>query len=257
MLQTFEEDADVKLSDQNMNKDNINKERKQHQEWRNLAMYMDRYKYYPPQEAPRNHPPQESSHQLLPNKDDLGECGDSPDFEKYFTLSKKRRSRFNEDKKIYEQFFKPHSKDGGKLSRNGVGTFVELGAFDGLQETNSRFYEACLGWEGLLIEGNPSVYEKLKGHRPWAHRMSFAPSCQEEGQTIQFVNLPMTTVGVPGHAKAYNERSSHHFVDVPCGPLSPILSDIFHTSGGHIDFFSLDVEGAEKHWFWILLTLNK
>ncbi len=32
---------------------------------------------------------------------------------------------------------------------------------------------------------------------------------------------------------------------MPCGPLSPILSDVFNTSGGHIDFFSLDVEGAE------------
>ncbi len=203
---TFEEDAHVKSSDQNINKD-INKERIQRQEWRNLAMYMDRYKYHSPQEAPKNHPPQESS-QLLPNKDDLGECGDSPDFEKYFTLDHTRRSNTNEDKKIYERFFKPYTNDGGKLSRNGVGTFVELGAFDGLHETNSRFYEACLGWEGLLIEGNPSVYERLKGHRPWAHRMSFAPSCQEEGQTIQFVDLAVTNAGVPGHAKDYDGRGS-------------------------------------------------
>ena len=60
----------------------------------------------------------------------------------------------------------------------------------------------------------------------------------------------MTNVGLVGHAKTYKDRPT---VDVPCGPLSPIFEDIFvdNTDNGAgtglptLDFFSLDVEGAE------------
>ena len=70
--------------------------------------------------------------------------------------------------------------------------------------------------------------------------MSFAPSCQSE-ETVQFYRYPITNVGLPGFAKTYEGKPT---VDVPCGPLTPVLLDVF--DGLPINFFSLDVEGSER-----------
>ena len=52
------------------------------------------------------------------------------------------------------------------------GNYIELGAFDGEAESNTRLFDLCLGWKGLLIEGNPSSFKKLVRNRPGAHRLS-------------------------------------------------------------------------------------
>lgn len=165
-------------------------------------------------------------------------CGKAPDFGAFFKLDKHQRSRLDEDKFIYETFFR------NKTVTNG--TYVELGAYDGIQESNSRFFDKCLGWKGLLIEGNPENYQDTIRSRPFAHKMSFAPSCdaayEAENKTIEFYKYPMANGGLKEHALTYKGRPT---VDVPCGPLSPVLEDIF-SGDEHINFFSLDVEGAER-----------
>lgn len=167
------------------------------------------------------------------------ECGKGPDFEEFFKLPQTVRSRFLEDSIIFKQFFL-NSGITGPLN----GTVVELGAFDGATESNSHFFEKCLGWKTLLIEGNPENYQKVLSNRPFADKMSFAPSCDAEyervNKTVQFYRYPMTNVGLPGYSKTYETKPT---VDVPCGPLSPVLEDVFE--GRPIQFFSLDVEGAE------------
>ena len=168
-------------------------------------------------------------------------CG-SPDFSNWWQLTVKDRSSHDEDKIVYETFFKNHTK---------VGTYVEIGAFNGRQESNTRFFDLCLGWKGLLVEGNPDNYQKTITNRRYAHRMSLAPSCdasyEATNKTIPFYRYPMTNAGLVGHAKTYKGKPT---VDVPCGPFDPILRDIFAESKDDtalptIDFFSLDVEGAE------------
>ena len=172
------------------------------------------------------------------------ECGSAPDFEGFFKLDYTTRSRLDEDKYIYEQLFK------GKNVTHG--TFIELGAYNGAQESNSMFFEKCLGWEGLLLEGNPENYQKVVANRPFAHKMKLAPSCsaeyERENKTIQFYKYPITNVGLPGFAKTYEGKPT---VEVPCGPLTPVLLDIFKDKP--VLFFSLDVEGAEN---LVLQTLD-
>ena len=49
----------------------------------------------------------------------------------------------------------------------GQKTFVELGALvDGKTFSNTYMLERCFGWHGLLIEGSPQNFEKLKRNRP-------------------------------------------------------------------------------------------
>lgn len=186
-----------------------------------LERYNQVYQYHP---APLKFSPNSS-------------CGEPPEFQTFFAQSLKARSANNEDFKLNKLF----SSTFQQIGYNG--TFVELGAFDGLKESNSHFFETCLGWTGLLIEANPIVYQKLLKNRPRAHRMSFAPSCSEEeernNKTLQFHDFPWTNAGLEGSALSYKDQ---HVVDVPCGSLTSVLLDVLD---GHVDFFSLDVEGAE------------
>lgn len=67
-------------------------------------------------------------------------------------------SELGQDKFLEAKFFK------GK--RNGV--FIELGATDGVHNSNTLYYEKALGWTGLLIEPIPWYFEDghLRENRP-------------------------------------------------------------------------------------------
>ena len=189
-----------------------------------MQYYKDRYDYHPPNEA-RNS--QEQPSKL---------CGQGPEFTPFFTSREMRRmhSIGHEDAEIYNNLFRPD------LPSHGV--YVEMGAFDGIRHSNTRFFDECLGWEGLLIEPNPSVKKDLLQNRPRAHRMFFAPSCSNANSTVKFYDYPMTNAAQSGVTNDYESKKGHS-KDVPCGPLGPVLLDMFPE---HIHFFSLDVEGAEQ-----------
>ena len=58
---------------------------------------------------------------------------------------------------------------------------MELGALDGMRYSNTRFYDQCLGWDGLLIESDPKMFDMLSINRPNAHQMNFAPFWEKFG----------------------------------------------------------------------------
>lgn len=199
-----------------------------------MKMYEERYKYKQP-----------TVYHKHAERDEI--CGNGPNYETFFSRAYTERSVNNEDKTIYDMLFKPGEEDEEDAAIRG--NIVEMGAFDGVRESNSRFYEICLGWNTLLIEGNPINWEKLVKNRPHAHRFSYAPSCseKEEGlnKTVQFDYHPFTNAGLADGSveTAFTGHQKQKKVDVPCGSLTKVLLDIF--PGGHVSFFSLDVEGAE------------
>lgn len=171
------------------------------------------------------------------------ECGLAPNFQHFFGQDMKKRSRLDEDKVIYDLFFR-NSTTTNPTKKH---TYVEIGGFDGQTESNSRFFDVCLGWEGLLVEANPTTFKKMVINRPHAHKASFAASCSAEearnNKTVGFHDAIFSNaaqVDTP-NGEAYKDRVKAP-VQVPCGPLTPLLVDLFC---GHVSFFSLDVEGAE------------
>lgn len=69
------------------------------------------------------------------------ECGLGPDYAKFFAQSSSQHSRVKEDEHIYNMFFKNRETD-----ENNPRFYVEIGGFDGKTESNSRFFDVCLGW---------------------------------------------------------------------------------------------------------------
>ncbi|GFH52558.1 hypothetical protein CTEN210_09034 [Chaetoceros tenuissimus] len=200
--------------------------------------YMERMEYY---KSRYNYQAPES----YPNQRQRGEtCGEYPSYTSYFNLTgTKERSANNEDLTLYRTLFL--NEDGPPIR----GSMLEIGAFNGITESNSRFFDTCLGWDTLLIEGNPNVFKDLVGNRPQAHRFNFAPTCtlEEEAQnkTIQFDNTIFTNAGLADGSveTAYTKNRVKEPVIVPCGHLTNVLLDVFPQ--GHITLFSLDVEGSE------------
>ena len=134
-----------------------------------------------------------------------------------------------EDAVIYERFFAdPRSPVGGL---GNAGRFLEMGALDGVEFSNTLNFERCLGWKGLLVEAHPDNARQAKKNRPNAAVVHSAACRQKHGGTL-------TMKGTKGTAAVTKDGD----VTVPCRPLA----DMLEANGlRHVHFFSLDVEGAE------------
>lgn len=64
-------------------------------------------------------------------------------------------SQCGQDKYLNENIFKNKT--------NGV--FFDIGAHDGITFSNTYFFEKELGWNGICVEPNPTVYNKLIKNR--------------------------------------------------------------------------------------------
>jgi len=136
------------------------------------------------------------------------------------------KSRYREDQLIYEMFF---------ASRTQPGVFLEIGGYDGLGESNSIFFERCLGWHGMLVEANPLAFDLLVKNRPSAHNLLMAPSCLSSEHPVRILAYGSTNAAITDYASKGSNL-------VHCGPLGPQLLRINMT---RINFFSLDVENHE------------
>jgi len=199
-----------------------------------FKMYQNRYRYQPP--VPYVNANHEKQAEL---------CGVTPNFKAYFKRGFMDRSANKEDLTMYNLFFKSGENE---TESKGKGSIVEMGAFDGIRESNSRFFDHCLGWDTLLIEGAPNLFDKVVKNRPHAHRFNYVPCCTEAeelvNKTILFDNIIFTNGGMAeGPVNSIYHNKGRPKVDVPCGSLTKVLLDVF--PNGHISFFSLDVEGAE------------
>lgn len=82
-------------------------------------------------------------------------------------------------------------------------------------------------------------------NRPHAHRVSFAASCNEEVARVENTTVGFYTTNFASSAQVGTKNAFFNKVtpvNVPCGSLSPLIQSLL---GGKVDFFSLDVEGAE------------
>jgi FkbM family methyltransferase len=138
------------------------------------------------------------------------------------------------------------------------GYFVELGANDGVAQSNSLYFEKHRNWRGLLIEPTPHNFLKCRKNRSALNSIHCA-ACVSFGYEKEFVriaysNLMSTPVGLKSdiadpmsHAQLgtqflRNAESVFEFGAV-ARTLNSILIDA--ESPVVIDFLSLDVEGAE------------
>ena len=147
-------------------------------------------------------------------------------------------SQFQQDKFIYEKYF--------QNKQNGY--FIDIGAYDGECDSNSLFFEN-IGWEGICIEPNPEMFNKLQQIRK-CKCLPYAISDKNEiTQFFQIKEGPVVLSGLVNEftpkaierINEYNLESSQNFdyIDIECKTFDNIV-DVYN-----IDFLSLDTEGNE------------
>ncbi|OWF48557.1 uncharacterized protein LOC110452920 [Mizuhopecten yessoensis] len=125
------------------------------------------------------------------------------------------------------------------------GFYVECGALNGEQGSNTLFFEKVRKWNGLLVEADPSNHEVMMTKHRKAFTMHACLNPKPYPAVMTF-NKAFNRGRVVHDQEAKNWIEKQNIksdpVQVQCLPLYSILLALNQTT---VDFFSLDVEGDE------------
>ena len=129
------------------------------------------------------------------------------------------------------------------------GTFLEFGATDGVELSNTNLLENKFGWQGVLAEPSPEWHDLLKKNRPSS---TIITDCiySSSGKTLDFF-----VSKEPTHSTLENYRYSSNGPDnfarnkdgyqvkVETKSLNDVFVEFFNSKP--IDYMSVDTEGSE------------
>jgi len=160
-------------------------------------------------------------------------------------------SQYNQDKWLYENHY--------KNKKNGV--FLEIGADDGVDKSNTLFFEESMHWTGICIEPSPTRFELLKKNRKCI--CECVAVSDHIGET-RFLDIQGWGKGLSGIVENYHkehvsrirmeiehpQNKGRRLITVPTDLLNNVLdkNNIYN-----IDFCTIDTEGSE---FEILKALD-
>lgn len=138
------------------------------------------------------------------------------------------------------------------------GFFVELGANDGITQSNSLYFEVKRKWRGILIEPTPHNFLLCKKHRSTENYI-FCNACvsfdyKEKYVDIKYANLMSISENIEldledkdSHIQSGKKHLLNNEDVFSFGATAATLNSILEKSKApkEIDFLSLDVEGAE------------
>lgn len=144
-------------------------------------------------------------------------------------------SQFSQDFYLYKHHFK-------HLKRTG--TYMDVASNDAVGISNSYFFDRCLGWRGVCVEGNPRYFERLFRLRT----CTLVPTCVSgfDGSTVEF--------GLMGGAGGIMDKTNKHMkvwaaerkqittLKERCTTMKKLAE---REEMWEIDYLSLDVEGHE------------
>lgn len=138
------------------------------------------------------------------------------------------------------------------------GFYVELGANDGITQSNSYHFELKRGWRGVLIEPTPHKFlacSELRGEKNHIHcNACVGFDYAEKFVEISYANLMSVSRDlnldlddIQQHLTSGTQTLKDNESVFSFGAVAKPLSHILDDSGAPaiIDFLSLDVEGAE------------
>jgi len=158
--------------------------------------------------------------------------------------------QYNQDKWLFENYFK-NKKDG---------FFLEIGADDGIDKSNTKFYEE-LGWRGMCIEPSHKRFKLLEENRRcYCENYAVSDSVGE----VEFLDISGWGKGLSGIVGKYDLRHKQRINQEVQHPQNrgnetivvktELLSNLLDKHGIiEIDFCTIDTEGGE---FDIIKTID-
>jgi len=152
-------------------------------------------------------------------------------------------SQYGQDEWLYNTFYKDHAP----------GVFMEIGADDGIDKSNTLFFEETLGWSGICVEPSPSRFKLLQENRNCiCERIALS----DKIGTTQFLDIRGWGKGLSGIVENYctqhsgrvlqelqhPENEGHEVITVN----TDLLNNVLNRHGiSEIDFCTIDTEGSE------------
>lgn len=151
-------------------------------------------------------------------------------------------SQFKQDQFVYENFFKNKTN----------GFFLDIGASDGIEYSNTYFFEKELGWKGICVEPRDQAFKDLTNNRDCICIKGCISEQEGTAQFLEVLGYAELLSGVydkydPRHVARINSELVSHggskrIIEVKCYNINKILHEHGVT---HIDYLSLDTEGGE------------
>lgn len=153
--------------------------------------------------------------------------------------------QYEQDKILNERFF--------KNKKNGV--FCDVGAHNGINISNTYFFEKELGWTGLCIEAQKKEYDELVKNRKKESCLCVYGAAYNRDGTVEFRENSGYTNMLSGIDSHINERHRHRLISelIAAGGSSKIvkvpcyrLKDLFKRHNiKKVDYLTIDTEGSE------------
>lgn len=164
-------------------------------------------------------------------------------------------SRHGQDRYLNEHVFHGMKK----------GVFVDIGAYDGIESSNTLFFEETLDWNGICVEPLPQVFEALKVNRKcfclnkcvtnyngYCNFMHVKPARKipsfEKGRTSNCEKLSGVVDFFPQEQCQLIDKiievygGTKEILEIECVRINDVLELVNSTS---IDLLSIDTEGSE------------
>ena len=140
-----------------------------------------------------------------------------------------------QDKWVSEKIFK-NRRDG---------FFVDIGANNGIDISNSYYLEQQLGWSGICVEPMPKVYAELVRNRKCTCIQACVAAQDGEAEFLEVEGNEMLSGLASTLNQAHHARITGHRINklkLPCFSLTTLLRNNKVTE---VDFMSIDTEGSE------------
>lgn len=128
-----------------------------------------------------------------------------------------------------------------KNHKNGI--FVDVGAFDGVNLSNTHFFEKNLNWKGICIEPQETYFKMLQKNRTCTC-MNYAAFNSKTTVNFRMSSENKMLGGIASHHNTKNRMKSNEIsiIQVPTVTLKEVFQE---NDISIVDYISIDTEGSE------------
>ena len=130
------------------------------------------------------------------------------------------------------------------------GFFIEAGAGDFEEDSNTLLFELDHGWSGLLVEPDPVIYPKGFS----THRKAWTTSTCLGLQDSPHIRGLFSQMAVQGGTEGLVQEPTDDTYEMQCFPLYSLIMALGMKT---INYLSLDLDGAELGVILILMLISK
>ncbi len=131
---------------------------------------------------------------------------------------------------------------GEVFNEKKTGYFIDIGAYDGINRSNTYILEKKYNWKGICIEANPDIFKELKYNRS----SICLNNCLDNSEGIVEFTLNGLVGGIVDIDvdNKPSETISNNIIILKTKTLVKVLEE--NNAPNIIDYLSIDVEGAEE-----------